>query len=176
MGGTGGNSISAGPGNDSIEIRTGIRDQYSCGGGTDTVIADPLDPAPSLLDCPLASFEVAPPPHDTQAPSARVAKGRVKLRRKLSIEAALNEPGTLKLGGRLMIGRRAIAGLGPTSSRPDAPGQVWSHRPELSRRAVTRAERALEAGRNVTLRLTLRSRDHAGNTRSQQVVRPLGSR
>lgn len=173
IGGTGGNSISAGSGNDSIEIRNGARDQYSCGGGIDTVTADPLDPPPSPLDCPLASFDAAPAPADTRAPKARVAKGAIKLRRRLSIDATLDEPGRLKLAGKLLIGPGPAGKLGKASAKPDAPGQFWTMHPRLTARLAAKAKRALGKGKRVRAALKLTARDGAGNTRRTREFVPL---
>ena len=165
-GGLGADSVSGAEGDDSLDVRDGIADTVSCGDGVDSVGADPSDPADLTTAFACETVAVEPPPPDTDAPSIELDVGRrleLDGSRTLVVPAALDEPGTLSVAGRVLVGGREAGSLGGAEGEPDAPGQVWQLRPSLSSKLAGQVRRALRDGRRVIAALEVSGVDGAGN-------------
>jgi hypothetical protein len=174
IGGEGADLVNGGSGSDRIEIRDGTADRFSCGAGTDTVIADPADPAPPLLECESLSRAALPP--DRKAPAIRVkAKEGLSLGgRALRIPVAISEPGRIKLTGSVIAGKRTLAQLGQANAKPDSPNQTSTLRPRMRAGSAKKVKRALGKGRHLRAKLVIKATDRAGNSQTQRTKLPLG--
>jgi hypothetical protein len=176
-GGLGADAISGAEGDDAIDARDGFADAYSCGPGIDALAADPADAADAADPLGCESADVADAPPDTTAPAVEVAARRIRPNRSgaLPIPVALDEPGTLELAGRVVIAGDDASALKPIVAAPDAPGQVWTLRPGLAKKASKAVGRALGRGKRVALELELSAADGAGNAATAEAkvrVRP----
>jgi hypothetical protein len=169
-GGDGSDTLDGAEGDDAMEVRDGVADQVRCGSGSDTVTADRDDPAG--LEC--ERFGRGAPARDADPPRVRLATRRLqRLRRARSVgaEVSMDEPGTLTVGGRVLLGGRVAGRLGPAKARPDAPDQQWSLKLRMSRRLASSVRRALAQGRAVVAALTATGRDRARNRGRHRRVR-----
>ena len=153
-GGLGADAVSGAEGDDSIDVRDGVADVYSCGEGADAVTADPADGADPLDLAGCEAPDVAPAAADTTPPAIEVGAKSTRPSRSgaLPIPVSLDEPGTIELAGEVLIGGDDAGALRPVSAAPDAPGQVWTLRPGLSKSLSKKLERALARGKRVDAR------------------------
>jgi hypothetical protein len=144
-----------------------VADQLACGGASDTVTADRVDP--QGIECEsLARGDF----RDGGPPRLRLTTPRVqRLSRAVRVEAAMDEPGTLRVAGRVLVGGRAAGSLRPTSARPDAPDQRLQLRLRMPRRLARSVRAALASGRAVVASLAATGRDRARNRGKPRRVR-----
>lgn len=164
-GGLGADAVSGAEGDDSIDVRDGVADVYSCGEGADAVTADPADGADPLDLAGCEAPDVAPAAADTTPPAIEVGAKSTRPSRSgaLPIPVSLDEPGTIELAGEVLIGGDDAGALRPVSAAPDAPGQVWTLRPGLSKSLSKKLERALARGKRVDVDLDIAAADSSRN-------------
>ena len=129
-GGDGRDILSGDEGDDSLEARDGAPDQLACGAGSDRATTDPSDPA---TECESLARGAARRDRDPPRPRLAGARlKRVKGARSVQVRVSMDEPGTVRIGGRVLVGGRVVGRLWPARARPDAPDQVWTVRLRLA--------------------------------------------
>jgi virginiamycin B lyase len=123
-----------------------------------------------------------PPPRPPPTSSAPIQHGsidkatafaslRVPLRQKLGklyVQAAMGEPGTITVRGRLRIAGRSRSYGFATVSAPAVPGTTVRLRLKLSKKAFTAVRRALKRHKKVTAKITITATDLAGNAKRER--------